>query len=68
MNRVKHPNASLGQKVVTVIGGGFAGLSVAKYLAGKQDVFVVLGATFSQKEAPVLSQEKNGNSARQKWK
>ena len=40
--RLDHPARALGDKVVVIIGGGFAGLNAAKALANVQRVRVVL--------------------------
>ncbi len=40
--RIKHPALHQGQKVVVIIGGGFAGLNAAKVLAHRDEAYVVL--------------------------
>ena len=39
---MKHPDLKGGQKLVVIVGGGFAGLNAAKALAGQPQVHVVL--------------------------
>jgi NADH:ubiquinone reductase (H+-translocating) len=40
--RIRHPAALKNQKIVVIIGGGFAGLNTALSLANQSEVFVVL--------------------------
>ena len=40
--KIKHPAKKLGQKIVVILGGGFAGLNTAKQLANRPEVFVLL--------------------------
>lgn len=40
--QLRHPAAKQGKKIVVVVGGGFAGLNVAKSLANEPDVYVIL--------------------------
>ncbi|MBX2994157.1 MAG: NAD(P)/FAD-dependent oxidoreductase [Bdellovibrionaceae bacterium] len=39
---MRHPSLKTGQKLVVIVGGGFAGLNAAKALAGQPQVHVVL--------------------------